>query len=610
MEKHPPLVLFDGVCNLCHGAVRFVIARDPRARFEFASLQSEVARERLRAAGAPDPLPDSIVLVDEAGVHVRSTAALRIARRLAFPWPIAAVAYALPRALRDALYDVVARSRYRWFGRRESCALPTPELAARFLDAPELSRARHAAPERASTDATTGATGPVAALVRSSSGAAGLAAGSAPTASAAQATPSAPEPAGRVAAALLRLLVLYTVLYALPFPLGAVPGTEGFAAGYESGKQALVSAFAASVLDLELTVFPAGSGDTTYNYVELLVYALAAVVGAGAWTALVRARALAARTLDTWRTYLRLALGAVMLSYGWVKVFPLQFGAIGPDDVFVTYGDSSPMGLLWRFMAASQAYTAFAGLGEVLGGLLLMWRRTQLAGALVTIGVMANVVALNFCYDVPVKLFSSHLLLSATIVAAPDLPRLAAFLFLRLPLEPRHELPCPLRSRAARTAAGLAKLAFVVCVAIVPAFTSYAALHEYGPLVPRTDLHGTYRVLEFGRDGLVGVAVPDDQRWIAVGWNDQGVFAAQLASGTQARRGGTFDAQAGTLTLRRSGDGEPDVLAVETLPDGRVRLRGELGGAAVEALLERLPDDAHLLTSRGFRWINEFPFNR
>jgi len=406
------------------------------------------------------------------------------------------------------------------------------------------------------------------------------------------------------------VLVLYTALYALPFPLGAVPGTEGLGAAYESGKQGLVTEFAAAALGLELTVFPAGSGDTTYNYVELLAYALVALVGASAWTARVRARTLTARTLDTWRTYLRLALGAVMLSYGWVKVFPLQFGTLGPDDAFATYGESSPMGLLWRFMAASPAYTLFGGLAEVVGGALLLWRRTQLAGALVTLGVMANVVALNFCYDVPVKLFSSHLLLSALIVAAPDLPRLAAFLFLRLPLEPRHELPCPLTSRAARITAGVLKLAFVVCVAVLPAYAGYQALHEYGPLAPRSELHGTYRVLAFDRDGHSGAAVPDDQRWVAVGWSDQGLLATKLASGTQVRRGGSHDAAAGTLTLRASGGGEPDVLSVVREDDGRVRLRGTLAGAPVEVLLERLPDDAHLLTSRGFHWINEFPFNR
>jgi predicted DCC family thiol-disulfide oxidoreductase YuxK len=134
-----PVVLFDGVCNLCNSAVQWLIARDPEGRFAFASLQSRAAHEVLAAAGVEDTsgLPDSIVLVDPAGVHVRSAAALRIAGLLGFPYNLARIAFLVPRPLRDAVYRLIARHRYRWFGRRDVCMLPTPELAARFLDAGE-----------------------------------------------------------------------------------------------------------------------------------------------------------------------------------------------------------------------------------------------------------------------------------------------------------------------------------------------------------------------------------------------------------------------------------------------------------------------------------------
>lgn len=128
------VVLFDGVCNLCAGVVRFVARRDPHARFRFASLQSDAARALLASAGAPSPLPDSIVLLEDGRVFVESDAALRIARGLRFPWPLLASLLALPRFVRDPAYRVVARRRYRWFGRKDSCMVPTPELRARFLD--------------------------------------------------------------------------------------------------------------------------------------------------------------------------------------------------------------------------------------------------------------------------------------------------------------------------------------------------------------------------------------------------------------------------------------------------------------------------------------------
>jgi predicted DCC family thiol-disulfide oxidoreductase YuxK len=129
-----PVILFDGVCHLCHAAVRWVIDRDAKGVFRFASLQSEAAREVLQGVGE---LPDSVVLVDEEGVHTRSEAAMRIARRLGFPYSLVALGRLMPGFLRDRVYGWVARNRYGWFGRMDSCKVPTAELAWRFLDAEE-----------------------------------------------------------------------------------------------------------------------------------------------------------------------------------------------------------------------------------------------------------------------------------------------------------------------------------------------------------------------------------------------------------------------------------------------------------------------------------------
>jgi predicted DCC family thiol-disulfide oxidoreductase YuxK len=141
MNVPRPVILFDGVCNLCNASVRWVIERDTRAAFDFASLQSAAARRLLEAAGfggGTDALPDAIVLIDRDGVHTGSTAAARIARRLSFPyWLLGLLGTAVPAFIRDPLYRFVARNRYRWFGRRDSCARPAPGHAARFLDADE-----------------------------------------------------------------------------------------------------------------------------------------------------------------------------------------------------------------------------------------------------------------------------------------------------------------------------------------------------------------------------------------------------------------------------------------------------------------------------------------
>jgi predicted DCC family thiol-disulfide oxidoreductase YuxK len=129
-----PVVLFDGVCNLCNGSVRFVIERDPHKHFQFAPLQSETATTLIGGAADPLAMPDSIVLVDDGRLYVRSTAALRIARRLRFPWPLLWVFMVVPRPLRDWVYDVIARHRYGWFGKRDTCMVPTKEIRDRFLE--------------------------------------------------------------------------------------------------------------------------------------------------------------------------------------------------------------------------------------------------------------------------------------------------------------------------------------------------------------------------------------------------------------------------------------------------------------------------------------------
>jgi predicted DCC family thiol-disulfide oxidoreductase YuxK len=128
------VILFDGVCNICSSTVAFIIPRDPGAQFRFASLQSETARRLLRERNAGAPALESMVLVEDNRVFTRSTAALRIARRLAFPWSLASLLLAVPRPFRDWAYDFVARNRYRWFGKRETCMIPSADVRSRFLE--------------------------------------------------------------------------------------------------------------------------------------------------------------------------------------------------------------------------------------------------------------------------------------------------------------------------------------------------------------------------------------------------------------------------------------------------------------------------------------------
>ncbi len=134
VEAGEAVILFDGVCTLCNAAVDFILRRDAAGRFAFASLQSDVATAYLKKRGLDLPdTPDTLVLIDADGLHERSTAALRIARGLPGAWLLLYAFILVPPPLRDAVYRIVAAHRYRWFGRRETCRLPTPAERVRFV---------------------------------------------------------------------------------------------------------------------------------------------------------------------------------------------------------------------------------------------------------------------------------------------------------------------------------------------------------------------------------------------------------------------------------------------------------------------------------------------
>ena len=129
-----PIILFDGVCNLCNRITQFVIMHDPPpARILFAALQSDTGQRLLERHGLRTDNFDTFVLVEGTRVSVRSTAALRMARLIGGAWSLLAVFLVLPEILRDPVYKWISRNRYRWFGKRDSCMMPTPELRSRFL---------------------------------------------------------------------------------------------------------------------------------------------------------------------------------------------------------------------------------------------------------------------------------------------------------------------------------------------------------------------------------------------------------------------------------------------------------------------------------------------
>jgi predicted DCC family thiol-disulfide oxidoreductase YuxK len=133
MDKFP-IVLFDGVCNLCNGSVLFLIKKDKKNLLRFASLQSSVGQEILQKFNLPTTEFNSFVLVANERVYLRSSAALKTASYLGGLWLFFQIFWIVPKFVRDLVYDFIAKNRYKWFGKKSECMMPTPELKARFLD--------------------------------------------------------------------------------------------------------------------------------------------------------------------------------------------------------------------------------------------------------------------------------------------------------------------------------------------------------------------------------------------------------------------------------------------------------------------------------------------
>ncbi len=128
-----PVILFDGVCNFCNGAINFVMKQDRKGVFRFAPLQSEAGQKLLEQHDLSTKDFDSFVLIDEGKVYKKSSASLKVMSYLPWPWKPAQIFWIIPTPFRNAIYDFVAKNRYKWFGKKEECMIPTPELRKRFL---------------------------------------------------------------------------------------------------------------------------------------------------------------------------------------------------------------------------------------------------------------------------------------------------------------------------------------------------------------------------------------------------------------------------------------------------------------------------------------------
>lgn len=409
-----------------------------------------------------------------------------------------------------------------------------------------------------------------------------------------------------------RFAAVYFLLYALPFPLQVAPGLAVLAELYGQAWNAVIPFIGNTVLgiDYEIPLEITGSGDTTAEYVKLFAVTVLAIVGGTTWGLLDRRPS--HPMLAAWlMVYARYWLGSIMVGYGFAKLFVLQFPAPDTFRLLEPFGEASPMGLLWAFMGHSPAYNVFTGGVELLGGLLLFWRRTTTLGALVCAGAMANVVMLNFSYDVPVKLFSSHLLLVALALASFDARRLLGVLLLGRAV-PAREVPPVLVGRRGRWVRRVTKGLFLAAVVLLQGFMSLQATQEYGRGAPTPPLYGSYEVTSHVRNGVEQpVLSSDPPAWRHAAFDRRGRVTLWPVHGEGKRWAVAVDVDAGTLVLTsREPNSEPQTLRFHEPEAGTLIIEGVLEGTEQRMSLRRVNEQDMRLPSRGFHWVNETPYNR
>ncbi len=405
--------------------------------------------------------------------------------------------------------------------------------------------------------------------------------------------PETPQPWSSLKRVAFRLVCLYWVLYVSPVARPLAP----WAATHIFRLSGPVTAYQ-----------PTGSGDTALDYIQNLIVVTLAIAGALAWSILDRKRQSYAKLHPWLILLLRYSLAFTLLGYGFAKVFPQQFPYPNPVRMFERFGDFSPMGVLWSFMGASQPYTFFGGLMELLGAYLLLFRRTATFGALVSGGVLLNVVVLNFCYDVPVKLFSTNLFLMAVTIAAPDAIRLIQLFVLREPCEALSVAGPVFERRGARLSGVGVKVALIASVTGAHVYSGYRMLETTLLHPARPPIYGIYDVESFVRDGKEVPPLTTDRRWRTFIATYPTSIQVKMIDDSTALYGAKYDTAGQSFTLTGSATGtlhyaKPD--ADHLILDGKLD-----SNAVVVKLAQVDPASRFLLMSRGFHWITEFPFNR
>lgn len=348
------------------------------------------------------------------------------------------------------------------------------------------------------------------------------------------------------------------------------------------------------------------SNDMALVYISVGLMLIAALAATLLWTLLDRRSTAYPRLFLWFRFAMRLCMGASMLIYGMLKVFPYQMSSPSLAVLNEPLGNASPMTLLWTLLGMNPLYEVLCGSLELLCGVLILFRRTALLGALLTAFVVSNVVLYNYFFDVPVKLFATHLLLMALAVIVPDTPALSRF-FLHRSNTALHTGWSPFRSPTAlRRETLLTAAALIIVLATQVHRLAPITAHERAGIAHPHPLTGLWRVDSATTPYLTADGLP----MTVLSLEPNGRANLRATDNALWRAVATYDDRAHTLEIQPIGLAQPTLYAIAQ-PDPTHLTLTSLRGQPGKLTLSRIPTPAtYPLLQRGFHWINEWGLER
>jgi hypothetical protein len=411
-----------------------------------------------------------------------------------------------------------------------------------------------------------------------------------------------------------RFCMLFFVLFIFFNPNGAVPFYDGIYELYIDVFHQLIPWIGKHIMHLAkpITEFTGGSGDTTYDWVTVLFFTALTIVVTIIWTITDRKTRNYNKLLYWLTVIVRYYVAFTMVSYGSVKVIKLQFPAPNFVRLLEPVGSMSPMGLAWTYLGYSTGFNYFAGFAELFCGLLLFFRRTTTLGAIIGLVVAGNIMAINYCFDVPVKLLSTFLVLMCTFLLVKDARRLINFFFKNKEALPANLSPHRFKTRWKNIILDVAKYALLLWVLSWAMIDAVRSSYVYGANAQKPPLYGLYNVetFVFKKDTLQPLTT-DTIRWGKFMISNKGRAAIKMMNDSTRRYNFKPDTTQHIIAAFTNADTVHKFYLKYTLqkPDIMI-LKGMWKKDSIYVRLRKMDPNNFPLLQRGFHLINEYPNNR